>query len=89
MDGEAHDGAEQRERPGGEAGGYEATPLPGPIQDAYGCGDSFATGLTYGLGAELPLEEALELAARCGAACLTGRGPYSGQLALDRPNRAR
>jgi ribokinase len=68
------------ERPTGEHGRYEATPLPGPRSDAYGCGDSFAAGLTYGLGAEMPLDEALELAARCGAACLTGRGPYAGQL---------
>jgi ribokinase len=68
------------ERADGERGRYEATPLPGPVRDSYGCGDSFAAGLTYGLGANLPLEEALELAARCGAACLTGRGPYEGQL---------
>jgi ribokinase len=64
----------------GESGSYEAAPLPGEIRDAYGCGDSFAAGLTFGLGAELPLDSALELAARCGAACLTGRGPYAGQL---------
>jgi ribokinase len=70
------------ERPNGERGRYEATPLPGPPVDAYGCGDSFAAGLTYGLGAGMPLDAALELAARCGAACLTGRGPYAGQLVL-------
>jgi ribokinase len=68
------------ERPGAERGRYEATDPPGPPKDAYGCGDSFAAGLTYGLGAEWPLTRALELAARCGAACLTGRGPYAGQL---------
>jgi hypothetical protein len=28
------------------------------------------------------LEEAIGLAARCGAACLCGRGPYAGQLEL-------
>jgi ribokinase len=64
----------------GERGRWEATPLPGPISDLYGCGDSFAAGLTYGLGAGLPVERALELGARCGAACATGRGPYAGQL---------
>jgi ribokinase len=69
------------ERPDGARGRYEATTLPGPRVDAYGCGDSFAAGVTYGLGAEMPIDEALDLAARCGAACLTGRGPYSGQLA--------
>jgi ribokinase len=64
----------------GTTGRWQATPLPGPIVDAYGCGDSFAAGLTYALGAGLPIAEAVELAARCGAACLTGRGPYAGQL---------
>ena len=70
-------------RQDGAAGRYPATPLPGPIADAYGCGDSFAGGLTYGLGASMDVPDALDLAARCGAACLTGRGPYSGQLMLN------
>jgi ribokinase len=48
--------------------------------DAYGCGDSFAAGFTYGLGAGMSLEDALQLGARCGAACLAGRGPYTAQL---------
>jgi ribokinase len=48
--------------------------------DTYGAGDSFAGGLTFALGAGLPVDEALALAARCGAAALTGRGPYEGQL---------
>jgi ribokinase len=65
---------------GGESGRWEATPLPGPISDSYGCGDSFAAGLTFGLGSGLPVGGAAELAARCGANCLTGRGPYEGQL---------
>ena len=64
----------------GEYGRWGATPLPGPVSDMYGCGDSFAAGVTYGLGAGLPIGEALELGARCGAACATGRGPYAGQL---------
>jgi ribokinase len=64
----------------GRHGAWQATPLPGPAKDSYGCGDSFAAGLTFGLGAGKSPEDALELAARCGAACLTGRGPYEGQL---------
>ena len=63
----------------GERGHWESTPLPGPVSDFYGCGDSFAAGLTHGLGAGLPIGEALALGARCGAACATGRGPYEGQ----------
>jgi ribokinase len=64
----------------GERGEWPAAPLPGPAVDAYGCGDSFAAGLTYGLGAGWPVREAVRLGARCGAACLTGRGPYAAQL---------
>jgi len=67
----------------GREGAWPATPLPGPVRDAYGCGDSFAAGLSFGLGARMELDAALELGARCGAACLTGSGPYEGQLAAD------
>ncbi len=66
----------------GDRGRFPAQPLPGPVADAYGCGDSFAAGLTYGLGARLPLDEALALAARCGAAQLTRSGAYDQQLGL-------
>ena len=59
---------------------WEAPPLPGPAIDAYGAGDSFAAGLTYGLALGLSPEEAVTLGSRCGAACVTGRGPYEGQL---------
>ena len=68
------------ERADGQTGQYPATPLPGPVSDAYGCGDSFAAGLTYGLGARMAVTDALGVAARCGASCLTGRGPYGAQL---------
>jgi ribokinase len=63
-----------------DRGSWDAAPLGGPVRDAYGCGDSFAAGLTYGLGAGMQIQRAVELGARCGAACLTGRGPYAGQL---------
>lgn len=68
-------------RPGGP---FRAVPPPGPVSDAYGCGDCFAAGLTYGLAAGRPVDEAVALAARCGAAVLTGRGAYAGQLADPR-----
>lgn len=64
-------------RPGGP---FRAAPLPGPVADAYGCGDCFAAGLTFGLGAGWPVEAAVSLAARCGATVLTSRGPYERQL---------
>ena len=62
---------------------WTAAPLPGPPVDAYGAGDCFAAGLTYGLAAGRSPEEALATGARCGAACVTGRGPYAGQLRGD------
>jgi ribokinase len=64
-------------RPGGP---FRAAPLPGPIEDAYGCGDCFAAGLTWALAAGRPMEDAVQVGARCGAAVLTGRGAYAGQL---------
>ena len=67
---------------GGEKGRFAATPLPRGVADAYGCGDSFAAGLTYGLGASLPLAEALAVASRSGAEQLTRRGAYDGRLAI-------
>ena len=66
----------------GERGSWDPAPVPGPPVDAYGCGDSFAAGLTFALGRGDGRDDALRLAARCGAACLTGRGPYEGQLSL-------
>ncbi|HWX96115.1 MAG TPA: PfkB family carbohydrate kinase [Solirubrobacteraceae bacterium] len=64
----------------GETGSWAAAAPPGDPVDSYGCGDSFASGLTYGLGAGLSVPESLALGARCGAACLTGAGPYERQL---------
>jgi ribokinase len=64
----------------GESGAWAAAPLPGPIADSYGCGDSFAAALTYALAQGRELGAALAVAARAGAICLTGRGPYERQL---------
>jgi ribokinase len=64
-------------RPGGP---FRAVPPPGPIQDAYGCGDCFAAGLTYALAEGATMDDAVALGARCGAAVLTGPGAYEGQL---------
>ena len=72
-------GGVYRER-GGGSGSWAAAPPPGAAVDSYGCGDSFAAGLTYGLGTGMTRPDALALAARCGAVCLTGRGPYERQL---------
>jgi ribokinase len=55
-------------------GRWKAVPPPGAVRDAYGCGDSFAAGFTYGLAGGLSVAEAAELGAQCGARCLTRAG---------------
>lgn len=76
---EGADGGSYRARDG-STGRWAAAEHHGPIVDAYGCGDSFAAGLTVALGAGEELGAALAFAARCGAARLSGRGPYAGEL---------
>jgi ribokinase len=66
----------------GRHGEWRAAPLPGPVVDTYGAGDSFAAGLTFGLGAGLDVPDAIDLGARCGAASVTGAGPYGARLAI-------
>ena len=67
----------------GEAGGvilpggrYDSQPLPGPAVDTYGCGDTFAAGVTAGLAAGWTTADAIKLGAQCGASCATHFGPY-------------
>jgi ribokinase len=66
----------------GRAGKWSAAKVPGEVADAYGCGDSFAAGLAFGLARKPNIDAALALAARCGATCLTGHGAYERQLTL-------
>lgn len=68
---------------GGTANGerFAAAPLPGPVVDSYGAGDSFAASLAFALARGDALDDALALAARAGATVLTGRGPYTTQIA--------
>ena len=56
---------------GQQAGRWSAAALPGPIADSYGCGDSFAAGVTFGLAARQSIAEATAVGARCGAQMLT------------------
>ena len=67
----------------GRTGAWRADELPGPLVDTYGAGDSFAAGLTVGLGAGLDVDGALALAARAGAVCVTGAGPYGARLEAE------
>lgn len=64
-------------QPGGP---FRPAPLPGTVVDTYGCGDCFAAGLTFALARGDAMEDAIAFAARCGAAVMTGRGPYAAQL---------
>jgi ribokinase len=59
---------------GDSEGGWQAAELPGPPVDSYGCGDSFAAGLTFGLASGMPIDQAAALGASCGARCLTRPG---------------
>ena len=65
--------------PGGR---FAAPALPSPLVDSYGCGDSFAAGVTAGMAAGWSVEEAVSLGCHCGAACAGGLGPYASQLRL-------
>ena len=67
---------------GGTANGehFDAVEPSGPIVDTYGAGDSFAATLAFALARGDALPDALQFAARAGAAVLTGRGPYTSQL---------
>jgi ribokinase len=70
---------------GGTANGehFDAVELPRPVVDTYGAGDSFSAALAFALARGDALPDALQLGARAGAAVITGRGPYTSQLALD------
>ena len=61
---------------GGAPTHFPPAAAPGPLQDAYGAGDSFAAGLTFGLAEGLSMDEAVALAARSGAAALSRRGAH-------------
>ena len=51
---------------------WEPAPVT-PGGDSYGAGDSFAAGLTFALGQGREPADAVRFAARCGAACASGR----------------
>lgn len=60
------------------SGRWEAQPLPGPLLDTYGAGDSFAAALAHALGAGQPIEEALVFAAGRSALALCRPGAHGG-----------
>jgi len=60
-------------QPGGP---FRAAPIPGSVEDAYGCGDCFAAGLTFALARGDSTDEAVAFGAQCGAEALTRRGAW-------------
>ncbi len=54
--------------------GYAAAPVPGPVVDTYGAGDTFVAGVLFGLASGWPLERTLGHAAERAAEALTWRG---------------
>lgn len=67
----------------GEITHWDSHPPFGPRADSYGAGDSFAGGITYGLGRGLPIEKAIEVGAFCGASAVRGHGPYGAQASAE------
>ena len=58
-------------QPGGP---WKAAAPVGDVEDAYGAGDCFAAGLTYGLASGMQVPDALAFASERGALALTRRG---------------
>lgn len=66
--------------PGGAWADFDSPPLRDPVVDRYGAGDAFAAGLAFALAREFPPKRAVAVAAICGTAVLSGRGPYEAQI---------
>jgi ribokinase len=62
----------------GKEGRWAPAPLPGPLADTYGAGDSFAAGLTFALAQGRSPQEAVELAAASGSRAMTRHGAARG-----------
>tara|TARA_Y100001970_G_C14256611_1_gene875949 strand:- start:2198 stop:3052 length:855 start_codon:yes stop_codon:yes gene_type:complete len=68
---------------GGEyspGGRFKAIISQGTDIDSYGCGDSFAAGVTVGLGSKLSIEDSIYLGAELGSECSKFLGPYDRSL---------
>jgi ribokinase len=59
-------------------GRWAAAPLPGPLADTYGAGDTFAAALAFALGVGKSTDEALAVAAESAAAAMTWPGAGTG-----------
>ena len=59
--------------PGGK---YVAIKSKNPEIDSYGCGDSFAAGIIFGLASKWSIEKTIELGTVLGRNCIEHFGPY-------------
>ena len=48
-----------------------------PIIDSYGCGDSFAAGILFGLASKWNIEKTVRLGTVLGSNCIGNFGPYA------------
>ena len=60
--------------PGGR---FEAEHNDSPIIDSYGCGDSFAAGIIFGLASKWSIEKTVKLGTVLGKNCIGNFGPYA------------
>ncbi len=70
----ATDGANGGRWTGESEGRWEAAEVPGEPRDAYGCGDAFAAGFTFGLAGGASVSAAATIGAGWGAQWLTRVG---------------
>jgi sugar/nucleoside kinase (ribokinase family) len=66
----------------------EAAVLPVEVIDTTGAGDSFDAGFLYGILADWPLRDALELGVACGSLSCTGIGGTTAQPTLEQARAA-
>ena len=60
--------------PGGR---YKAIHNKSPIVDSYGCGDSFAAGIIFGLASRWDIDKTVKLGTLLGSNCIKNFGPYA------------
>ena len=60
--------------PGGR---FQAVINDNPIIDSYGCGDSFAAGILFGLASKWNIEKTVKLGTVLGSNCIENFGPYA------------
>tara|TARA_Y100000589_G_scaffold63550_1_gene54840 strand:- start:9633 stop:10517 length:885 start_codon:yes stop_codon:yes gene_type:complete len=59
--------------PGGH---FDAIINDNPILDSYGCGDSFAAGILFGMSSDWSIEKTIKLGTVLGRNCIENFGPY-------------